>query len=392
MNLAKRYLLIGGAYSLALIFLSMIVGYQLRVLLPPVSERLSLIRQALELVEQHYLGTLPPAIELERGMIRGMITQIGDPYTTYVEPAAHELQTDKLSGQYGGIGAFLSQNEEGMYVLIPFESGPAARVGIKEGDLLLEIDGEPIEPFASQQEVLAKIRGPVGSAVSLLLAGRSPDSDSIRVTIQREAFPIPSVTGYILPTDNRIGVIVISLFSEKTPEELEQTHAELLARGAVAMILDLRNNAGGLLDSAVSVAEFYLDEGLILIEHRKGDVEVLFEAETKGEAAGIPLVTLVNESTASSAEVVAAALQANGRSMLIGRKTFGKGSVQVILELKDGSSLYITSARWDTPNGDSLDKNGLEPDILIEDTGEPELDPYMAEAAATLQAVLDDRP
>lgn len=391
MTLTKRFLVLLFLYSLILVALSMVVGYQVRALWPPASERYSLLREAHGLIIDNFHGDLPTQLNLERGMIRGMVAEIGDPYTIYVEPTAHELQTDNLSGQYGGIGAFLSQDEEGMYYLIPFEAGPASRAGIIEGDIILAIDGEAIGPHDHQDMVLAMIRGAVGTKVTLSLASRHAGEEQVKVTIEREAFPIPSVTSYILPTDEQIGVIVVSLFSEKTPEEVKDAHEELLARGALALILDLRNNAGGLLDSAVGTARYFLDDGLVLIERRRDDDQVTFRVEEVGEAVEIPLAVLVNEGTASSAEVVAAALKVNERAPLIGRQTFGKGSVQVVLELSDGSSLYVTSARWQTPDGRSLDQQGLKPDIHIQ-TDETDLDPFIKAAVEWLHTSLQGTP
>ncbi|NIS81477.1 MAG: PDZ domain-containing protein [Anaerolineales bacterium] len=376
---SRRNLILVFLYSITLIALSLIVGYQVRALWPPADERYSLLREAHRLVVDNYFGDLPAQLDLERGMIRGMVVEIDDPYTVYVEPTAHELQTDNLSGQYGGIGAYLYQDEEGMYYFVPFEDGPAAQAGIIEGDIIVAIDGVEIGPQSLLNDVLALIRGAVGTEVTISLAPRLAGGDRLTITIERQAFPIPSVTSYILPSNQQIGVLVISLFSEKTPQEIEDAHEDLLARGATALILDLRDNAGGLLDSAVATARYFLADGLVLIERRRDNDQVVFRVEEIGKATEIPMVVLVNEATASSAEVVAAAFQGNGRAPLIGRETFGKGSVQVVLELRDGSSLYVTSARWQTPDGRSLDHQGLEPDVQVP-TEETDLDPFIKAA------------
>ena len=372
-------------YSLILTISSMFAGYQLRAVWPPASEKYGLLKEAHRLLENHYLSELPDQLNLERGMIHGMVERLGDPYTHYVEPAAHEIQTDDLSGEYGGIGAYISRGEDKRIHLIPFIDGPAARAGIQEGDILLAVDNQIIDDDTSLEMIIAMVRGPVGTSVNLILASRIPGGDDIILNIVREAFPIPSVTGYLLPTDPKIGVIVITLFSDKTPEEVEESFLNLKSRGIETMVLDLRDNPGGLLDSGVDVARFFLSDGVILIEERRGGVKEIFQVETEGSAVDIPLAVLVNEYTASAAEVVAAALQANHRAPLIGTATLGKGSVQLVLELSDQSSLHVTASRWKTPQGIILDFQGLQPDLPVTiDDGES--DAIMLAAVDWLQS------
>ncbi|MCK4692127.1 MAG: PDZ domain-containing protein, partial [Anaerolineales bacterium] len=354
----SRLLLFWILYSLILVVSAMFAGYQLRSVWPPASEEYGLLREAYRLLENHYLSELPERITLERGMIHGMVDRLGDPYTNYVEPAAHEIQTDDLSGEYGGIGAYLSRGEDKKIHLVPFDDGPAARAGIQEGDILIAVDHQTIDDNTSLETILAMVRGPAGTSVNLILAARKPGDDVIILDIVREAFPIPSVTSYLLPEDPKIGVIVITLFSDKTPQELEESFLNLKSRGMETMVLDLRNNPGGLLDSGVNVARFFLSDGVILIEELPGGAKEVFRAETEGDAVDIPLAVLVNENTASAAEVVAAALQANNRAPLIGTPTFGKGSVQLVFELSDQSSLHVTASRWKTPQGITLDFHG----------------------------------
>ena len=365
MKYKSRLLLFWILYSLILVVSAMFAGYQLRSVWSPASEQYGLLREANRLLENHYLNELPERITLERGMIHGMVDRLGDPYTNYVEPAAHEIQTDDLSGEYGGIGAYLSRGEDKRIHLVPFDDGPAARAGIQEGDILIAVDHQTIDDNTSLETILAMVRGPSGTSVNLVLAARKPGDDVISLDIVREAFPIPSVTCYLLPEDPKIGVIVITLFSDKTPQEVEESFLNLKSRGMETMVLDLRNNPGGLLDSGVDVARFFLSDGVILIEELPGGVKEVFRAETEGDAVDIPLAVLVNEYTASAAEVVAAALQANNRAPLIGTPTFGKGSVQLVFELSDQSSLHVTASRWQTPQGITLDFHGLQPDIPV---------------------------
>jgi carboxyl-terminal processing protease len=384
MNRKTRLILVTGIiYSLILPLLALYVGYQIRSIWPPASEELNLLKDAQRLLDRYFISDLPDQLTLERGMIHGMVGKLGDPYTIYLEPAEHELQTDDLTGEYAGIGAYLSRGEDRRIHLIPFEEGPAASAGVLEGDILVAVDYEPIEDDASIESIQAMVRGPVGTTVTLTLAPRSPADDSLIIDVVLETFPIPSVTGYTLPNQPDIGVIFITLFSEKTPEEVERTYQDLIDRGAQYFVLDLRGNIGGLLDSAVTVARFFLPDGMVLIEERRGGAEESYIVKSPGKASEIPLVVLVNENTASASEVLAAALQENERAPVIGTRTYGKGSVQLILELDDGSSLHVTSSRWQTPKGNMLDGHGLLPDfpVSIEDS---DIDVYMQTAISWL--------
>jgi carboxyl-terminal processing protease len=361
----KRRLLLFLLYSVLLIIPSVIVGYQICTLWPPANAKYALLKQAQRLIDSYYLGDLPVQIELERGMIRGMIAEIGDPYTVYIEPAAFEIREDMLAGEYGGIGAQLRMDESGQYRLYPFEESPASKAGIKNGDILIAVDRVPITAEMNQDEVLSLIRGVAGTDVVVELLNQEAPGEKIELVIERVIFSIPSVTHYLYTEDRRIAIIAITLFSEQTPQEVMQAYDELVALGAKAFIIDLRNNPGGMLDSAVAVSELFLREGTILYEEQKDETIIQYDVENPGKAQDAPLVVVVNEATASSAEVVAAAMQANGRALLLGRPTFGKGSVQSVLVLDDGSSLYITSARWLTPNQEILDQQGLQPDIFV---------------------------
>ena len=383
----KRRLLLFIIYSFLLVVPSLIVGYQIRTLWPPANAQFALLQQAQSLTDSYYFGELPAQIELERGMIHGMIAEIGDPYTVYIEPAAFEIQEDMLAGEYGGIGASLMMDGSGQYRLYPFLRSPASQAGIRDGDILIAVDGVPITAEMNQDEVLSLIRGLAGTDVVVRLIVQDSQGEEIELVIERVIFSIPSVTHYLYAEDQRIAIIAITLFSEQTPQEVAQAYDELIEMGAKAFIIDLRDNSGGILESAVTVAEFFLHEGTILYEEKKGETLIEFKVENPGKAQDASLVVVINEATASAAEVVAAALQANGRAPLVGRPTFGKGSVQSVLVLEDDSSLYITSARWLTPDQKILDQQGLQPDILLpvqSDDG----DAFLISAANYLAEVL----
>jgi carboxyl-terminal processing protease len=376
--------LIRGIIIVLITTTAFVAGFQAhRIWLPDFTEY-ELVSEAQRLLHENFIGDIPGELVIQRGMIRGMVAEIGDPYTTYVEPVMHELQTDNLTGEYGGIGAYIRQDEDGYYHIIPFENGPAARAGIVEGDLLVAVNSNRIEPFFNQDELLALIRGPVGTKLSLTMRVADSAEEITLTDIEREAFPIPSVTEYILPSHPSIGVIAISIFSDKTGSEVERAYQNLVAEGVEGIILDLRGNTGGLLDAGIEVARFFLKDGVVLIEKRKGGGERTYLVESEGLASEAPLAVLVDAGTASASEVVAAALQGNRRAQLFGSHTFGKGSVQLVLELSDGSSLYVTNSQWETPAGLVLDSEGLQPDVPIDsDLSGP--DPVMEAAAASLQ-------
>ena len=363
MSMARKVLLI--TFSVFVLMGSALwAGYYLGASRSLDETRYRLLVEAQQYLEDYFIDELPDQMSLQRGMVRGMVEVLDDPHTAYFEPASQELIEDNLSGEYGGVGAYLTRNSDGTYHLIPFEDGPAAKAGILEGDILLAVDGQRILPDTSQDLVLSWIRGPVGTKVRLLIRTPSNAEDEREVSITREIFTIPSISHYVYPSDPTIGVIVITRFSEMTDEEVLTAYEALVDLQIEALVLDLRNNSGGLLDSGVAVAEFFMEEGTIIIEHRI-DGDQRYQVESRGVADDIPLTVIVNGGTASSAEVVAAALQANQRAPLIGWPTYGKGSVQAILNLSDGSSLHITTARWETPRGVILDDAGLQPDILV---------------------------
>ena len=346
--------------------LSFASGYFAREIWPLPSEQLVLLKEARRLLGIHYLDPLPDDLELERGMIHCMMEVLPDPYSKYVEPAIHEIQTDDPAGEYAGIGAEISKGDQGKFYLVPIEGGPAEAAGILEGDVLLEIDGVPIGKDTALESVITRIRGTEGSVIRLTVAPRDPQQTNLEFEVTRANIPLPSVMHYLLPEEQWVGVITIRRFSEKTPGELEKAYQNLYNRGAKSIILDLLDNSGGLLEASIETSRLFLEAGLVIVEESSGLESQLFYVHEKGLASEIPMVVLVNAGTASAAEVVAASLKDNGRAPLIGETTFGKGSVQVILELSDGSSLHVTSARWLTPNGKVIESIGLIPDIIVE--------------------------
>jgi carboxyl-terminal processing protease len=325
--------------------------------------RTDLIREADDLVATHYSGPLPDTDLLQRGMIRGMLEAVGDPYTTYQTPSEGELEKGALEGEFGGIGAVLSATDGTVY-LVPYVGGPAALAGILEGDQLLQVDGLRIEANLPLGDISAAIRGDPGTDVALRIA-RGPQLQNLEYVITRRVIPLPSVTAYVSPLDREIGIIRLTNFTQNSADEVGGAIEDLLARGVSSLILDVRGNPGGLLDAALDVADLFIDQGIILIEGADDEPQVKHLANNPSLAEDLPLIVLVDGGTASAAEVVASALAANGRAVTIGAPTFGKGSVQSIFGLSDGSTLHITTARWFTPDGMALDQVGLFPMIEV---------------------------
>lgn len=344
---------------------------------------LPILLQARQLIDRNFLGVLPEKAQQEHGMIRGLLQAIDDPYTNFTEPATAELDTDRLSGRFGGIGAEVTQTEKGEIVLKPLAGQPAALAGILAGDVLLAVDGKTLTSNVTVDEVVARVRGRVGTAVVVRV--RTGTAAARELSIIRVEVELPSVVWRVLQQDASIGLVDIDRFSDRTAAETRTALTELFSAGVSQVIIDLRGNGGGLLQASVDTAKLFLDGGVILYHARRDHAEETFTADPGGLAASTPLAILVDGGSASAAEILAGALRDRKRAPLIGQKTYGKGSVQLIFELEDKSSLHVTNARWYTPARTALDKLGLEPDIAIE-PGSGDTDTMLQRAIEYLQA------
>jgi carboxyl-terminal processing protease len=269
-------------------------------------------------------------------------------------------------------------------VLSPFRDSPAAEAGITEGDILIEVDGVAItSEMDVSQDITARVRGEVGTQVTLVVQ-RGDEVLTFRVT--RQVIKTPSVTWRVLEGAPTLGYVQITSFTDRTPDELRQGLLELQSNDLKGLVLDLRNNGGGLLQSSIDVADQFLDGGVVLYEMRRGQDEIHYLANAGGPALNIPLVVLVNHATASASEIVAGAIQDRERGVLLGEPTFGKGSVQLIFDLRDGSSLHVTAARWYTPDHHQLDGVGLTPDVAVTLDQSTEADTQVRAAIDYLQS------
>jgi carboxyl-terminal processing protease len=339
------------------------------------------------IVLDKFYGNVPHDSTPAYGAIRGALSTLQDPYTLFVEPQPRALEKAELQGQFGGIGALVSRGKAGEVILDPMVDSPAEQAGVKKGDVVLKVDNTPITSTMTTDAVLVLIRGEVGTKVTLTLQ-RAGAAEPIVVSITRATIETPSVEWRVLEQDASTGYIHIRLFTERTPRELERALQDLKGAGAKRLVLDMRDNPGGLLDAAVAVASQFLRDGVVLYEDRKDESEKSYPVAQGGVALDQPLVVLVNHGTASASEIVAGALQDRQRGPLIGERTFGKGSVQLVYDLSDKSSLHVTVARWFTPNRQRIDGQGLTPDIelaMSDADRQAGADPQLERAIAYLQ-------
>ncbi|MCB2202492.1 hypothetical protein KQH56_00650 [bacterium] len=344
-----------------MVVLAILVGYFGRNLILRGQDDLTLLHQAQDIVMDNALVEAPPSdTEMEYGMIQGLLTTFGDPYTVFVPPAAHEVETNNLAGSFGGVGVRLERDADANWRVYPLPDSPVLAAGIQDGDILIAVDDLLITPETTDVDLLAAVRGPVGERVRLTIRR---GEEEITATVRRESVPIPSVVWNIVPEAPEIGLIHVYRIAGTTADEIANGIADLTNQGAAGFILDLRNNGGGLVDAGVDIARLFLAEGEVLYEQFKGESETVFEVQQPGAFTDLPLAVLVNGNTASSAEIVAGALAARDRAPLIGAPTFGKTTIQYIFDLQDGSSIHVTSGRWWIPGADFP----LQPDIAVSD-------------------------
>lgn len=346
----------------------------------------ALLNEIEGLLQGYYLYDLPGPNKLVEGAAAGLVSSLADPYTYYTEPETAEVQSDDLSGEFGGIGAEITIDDEGKFVIAHvFEEGPAAVAGIRDGDILLQVDEAEVAGKGLDTDgVVSLIRGEVGTEVKLVVLR---GIERLSFTVIRERIEVPSVLWQMSEEDDRIGIITIIQFTARTSDEMRTALSELASSGAEAFVLDLRNNGGGLLDSAVDVASYFLQGKVILYEVENQGAEQEYLTRLQSRVYDDPLVILVNGFTASASEILAGALQDHERAQLVGDVTYGKGTVQAIFDLSDGSTLRVTNAEWFTPLHNKIQGIGLSPDIVIPlgDSGDDQL----AAALAHLQGLLD---
>ena len=341
----------------------------------------TLLNEAWGIIKDDFYGDLPSEQTRTYGAIKGSVQALDDPYTYFIEPEPAVREQERLQGKFGGIGAYLSLNDAGQVVLTPMVDRPAERAGVHKGDILVAVDGVPLPTPADLDQVTDMIRGEVGKPVVLTVQRGDKTLD---ISVERAEIELPSVSWRPVDQAPDVGYIRIERFSGLTDKELSRALNELMAQNAdSAYIIDLRGNPGGLVDAAVDAAGHFLDDGVVLIEKRSDGSQKEYRAKAGVDVpSDTPVILLVDGNTASAAEILAGALQDRGRATLVGEKTYGKGSIQRIHRLSDGSALHVTFAKWFTPNDRAIDGQGLEPDVPVESS--PDYDAYLAKALELL--------
>ncbi|HLU09785.1 MAG TPA: S41 family peptidase [Oceanobacillus sp.] len=351
-------------------------------------ESYPLLDEVQALLNRHFVREQPDYTARQYAAVRGMLSSLEDPYTFFIDPPVAASESDVLAGTYGGIGVQIQRSESGELILFPFDDSPALEAGIEAGDILREINGQPVDVTLPQDSIDQMLRGEVRDGNGVEITVDKVDSgESFTTFVPFAVINVPSIVWRVLQEDPQIGYVQIMRFTSRTPEELTTAVEELRNSEIRALVLDLRGNTGGLLQESIMVADEFIPSGVIVYE-RDSNGEEAHHANGGGVAVDLPLAVLVNDRTASGAELVAGAIQDLGRGILIGGTTYGKGTVQQIFPLSDGSSLHVTSSEWFTPNHQPLDQSGLQPDIVVEPDPNG-LDVDLGEAIRHLQAQLE---
>ncbi len=334
------------------------------------------------LINADFDGDVPSESELLYSAISGSLESLDDDYTRFLNPELAARMREDMGGSVSGIGAFVRENDDGLFEIVrPIDGQPADLAGLQAGDIISAVDGESVLEM-NFDEVILLVRGPEGSTVVLTVV-REGETEPLEFTIVRTTFEVPTVESEMLGTaEQPIAYVKLSDFNRNAESKMLEALNTLLPQNPVGLILDLRDNPGGFLDQSVAVADIFLPQSTVLHERNIRGLDETFSADDGDMAETIPLVVLINAGSASASEIVAGAIQDNGRGVLIGETSFGKGSVQQIYSLSDGSELRVTIARWYTPSEKTIDKEGITPDIVVEtppDLGEED-DPQIQRA------------
>ena len=331
-----------------------------------------LLRQVRYIIESYQVdANTKPAKEddLLHGAARGMVEAWKDPYTRFVSPSQLKDEEIELEGKYGGLGMYIGDRDGQILVISPMEDSPAERAGLKPKDQIVKVDNEVVIGWTSDR-VVQKLRGEPNTKVTVCVR-REGEDELLDFVITREIIKLHSVRYEMLSDD--IGYLKLTQFKHSTADESRNAVRDMIRKGMRVLILDLRNNGGGLLDASVKISSMFLRSGLIVeTKGRSERANEKYYADKNYYQTDIPMTVLINGGSASASEIVAGALNDRGRAKLIGEKSFGKGSVQTLFPLTDGSGVYVTIARYYTPSGKVIDHVGLSPDIEVK--GEPDRD------------------
>ncbi|MFH0878497.1 MAG: S41 family peptidase [Lentisphaerota bacterium] len=326
-------------------------------------EKIALFTKVIEQIREHYVDQDKTSYkDLIYGAMRGMLQSL-DPHSQFMDPPMYEDMKDDTAGQFGGLGIVISVKDAILTIVAPMEDTPGFRAGLLSGDKILEIDGKTTEGLALQDAV-KKLRGMPGTKVTIKIL--RPKTQEIKdVELTRAEINVPSVKDAKILEDG-IGYVRVLQFNEPTANDLQTALDKLISEGMQGLILDLRNNPGGLLNSAIDVSQKFLKRGDLIVYTQGRDESQQSTYRARGKYhLGLPMVILVNGGSASASEIVSGALQDHQRAILVGEKTFGKGSVQSVLPLDDGSAIRLTTAKYYTPSKRVIHEHGIEPDILV---------------------------
>jgi carboxyl-terminal processing protease len=323
---------------------------------------LALLEDIWEIIQEKYVE--PDEIDVEalvQGAAKGMVDALDDPHSAYLTPDYYEMFTSGLEGEFEGIGAYVGERDGQITIIAPIPGTPADEAGIRAGDVIMGVDGESTVGW-SVQDAVNVIRGPRGTAVRLTVLHEG-DTELVEIEIIRAEIEVPSV---YFEMRGEIAHISIAEFTERTDGELSDTLDETIEQEAVAIILDLRNNPGGLLSAVVDVTSHFLSSGIVVSTIDREGRQTDYPVERTGINIELPMVVLVNQFSASSSEVLAGALQDYNRAVIAGATTYGKGSANNLYRLSDDSGLYLTTAYWYTPEGRIIEGEGIEPDFVLD--------------------------
>jgi carboxyl-terminal processing protease len=330
-------------------------------------EQLRLFTEVLSIVQNQYVDEVPPK-ELIYSAIKGTLRGL-DPHSSFLDPESYREMQVETSGSFGGLGIEITLKDDILTVVAPIDGTPAYRAGLHTGDRIVKIDGLSTKDM-QLVDAVKRMRGKPGTKVTISIA-REGWAEPQDFDIVREQIRVQSVR--MVEMGEGIEYIKLRQFQEQSPHDLDAALDKLRKDGMKALILDLRNNPGGLLTAAVEVSEKFIDDGKLVVytEGRVRNQNMRFSAHAKRGYSQMPMVVLVNQGSASASEIVAGALQDWGRATIVGTQTFGKGSVQTIIPLSDGSGLRLTTAKYFTPKGRSIHGKGITPDIIVEVPKEP---------------------
>lgn len=333
---------------------------------------LSRFAQVYDILERKYVHGVDKDKAAE-GAVKGLVESLGDPYSAYLPPSAKQSLNDELKGEFEGVGAELTLKDKALTVVAPIANSPAEAAGLKAKDVVLKIDDQSTENM-SLNDAVSKIRGPKDTTVKLTLA-RPGREDIFDLSIKRSQILVKSVESKMI---NSVGYVAIHQFGDNTVDETTAAVKALAGQKPTAMIIDLRNNPGGYLNSVAPIAGLFIPPSVVVVEQYKNGKSDEIRSTDVPLLPNLPLYILVNDGSASASEILAGALQDYKRATLVGTTTFGKGSVQDLIDLPGNSGLRVTIAEWLTPNKRAINKVGLKPDVLVEgektDTSDPVLD------------------